>query len=1205
MPHTLLQQLTARKRLISLFFTFIVPFGMVVNRLIGEFNIHLEASKQEQIGLRYNNSLRHLLEQLIQHQYLSQLSQQQRSTLPSQVQQVQAQITAALQEMDRRDDSIWHQLGVSAEWEHLQTEWRRLRNNQSTLSPETNLQLHINLIENLLAIMAQVGDNSNLVRDPNPDSYYLIDTLTTKLPTIIASSSQTRTVATEIARRSAITVDDRVALISQAQAIETPMLLLNRGMQVAFKQNPAIALQLQPSLQTALSNNNQFIQSIRKVGSRSELPDLQQILLTADRAIVDQFRLYDTVIPELDRLLQQRIQHLSAQQQQVIGFGTLVLLTVSASFIALACTLARRHLAEQRLAVQYATTLALAESQTLDRAAPRVLQAICQTLQWDYAELWVVNPKTNLLQLVASWHQPTVDVDQFEAESRTLQFGKGDGLIGYIWSTDKPCWITDINQDNRLLQVETARAIGFRSAIGVPIQSGNQVLGGLTFFNRSLSHPEPQLIQMLTTVGTQLGQFIRRKQVEESLQGIAQGVSALTGEAFFESLVLRLTDMLDVDYAFVGKLIGDHPDRIQTVAVCFQHQIIDNFEYELIHNPCSSLQGQGDKCSLNCVKEWLPQKTSLRSLKVNSYIGTPLYDSNREPLGVLAVMTEGEIADQQLIESMLQIFASRAAAELERQQAEATLQEQEALLSTALKAARMGAWDWNVITNEGKWSLEVAAIFGHSSPPERLHYEDFVQQIYPDDRPLVEQAQFRSLYEGAEYDVEYRIVWEDGSIHWINSRGNVVRDASGNPLMLTGVTTDITQQKHAEAALKAAEERYRSIFENAADGIFQTTLDGRYLSANPALARIYRYDSPEELIAVLSGNLDRLLYVNPQRRAEFVHLMDTHGVITDFESQVYCRDGTIIWISENVRSVTDTQGQLLYYEGTVKDISDRKQAAEALFQAKEEAEAANQAKSQFLANMSHELRTPLNAIIGYSDMLQEDAADLGCLDIIPDLQKIYAAGRHLLDLINDILDISKIEAGRMNLYLESFSLTSLIADVQSIAQPLIEKKNNSFHVSVLENPGNLYADPTKLRQILFNLLSNAAKFTENGTISLSVEKETVTVAKDQPPSPDLPAAVSWICFRVADTGIGITELQMSKLFRPFSQADASTTRKYGGTGLGLAISRRFCQMMGGDIEVSSTPGQGSCFTVRLPLQPCDADQAILPIESPTKVATPT
>lgn len=237
----------------------------------------------------------------------------------------------------------------------------------------------------------------------------------------------------------------------------------------------------------------------------------------------------------------------------------------------------------------------------------------------------------------------------------------------------------------------------------------------------------------------------------------------------------------------------------------------------------------------------------------------------------------------------------------------------------------------------------------------------------------------------------------------------------------------------------------------------------------------------------------------------------------------------------------------------------------------EAAEAANQAKSSFLANMSHELRTPLNAIIGYSEMLQEDAEDLGEEGFVTDLKKINSAGKHLLALINDILDISKIEAGKMDIYLETFSVPDLIREVTDTIAPLIDKNHNTLKVEAGLTLGYMHADLTKVRQALFNLLSNASKFTEKGTIRLEAYRDE---AGQQP----------WIVFKVIDSGIGMTEEQTAKLFTAFTQADASTTRKYGGTGLGLAISKRFCQMMGGDIFVESAFGQGSTFTVRLPGQ---------------------
>jgi signal transduction histidine kinase/CheY-like chemotaxis protein len=261
--------------------------------------------------------------------------------------------------------------------------------------------------------------------------------------------------------------------------------------------------------------------------------------------------------------------------------------------------------------------------------------------------------------------------------------------------------------------------------------------------------------------------------------------------------------------------------------------------------------------------------------------------------------------------------------------------------------------------------------------------------------------------------------------------------------------------------------------------------------------------------------------------------------------------------------------------------------------AKEAAEQANRTKSAFLANMSHELRTPLNAIIGYSEMLQEEAEDLGQEDFVPDLKKIHGAGKHLLALINDILDLSKIESGKMELYLETFEIRALVKDVQSTIHPLVEKNGNVMEVRYAEDLETMHADVTRVRQVLFNLLSNASKFTEHGTITMEVLRE---------PTP----AGDFVLFSVTDTGIGLTTDQLSKLFQAFTQADASTSRKYGGTGLGLVISRRFCQMMGGDITVTSEHGKGSNFTVRLPVRVLDKKvPAVTPVPAkPAAVAAP-
>jgi PAS domain S-box-containing protein len=301
-----------------------------------------------------------------------------------------------------------------------------------------------------------------------------------------------------------------------------------------------------------------------------------------------------------------------------------------------------------------------------------------------------------------------------------------------------------------------------------------------------------------------------------------------------------------------------------------------------------------------------------------------------------------------------------------------------------------------------------------------------------------------------------------------------------------------------------SEATYRSIVEHAIEGIFQTTPDGHYLLANPALASIYGYSSVDELKGGVQ-QIARQLYVDPERREEFIGLMNEQDAVWGFESPIHRKDGSIIWISENVRVIRGPTGAVLYYEGTVEDITKRKRAEEELRRAKESAEEASRSKSQFLANMSHELRTPLNAIIGYSELLREEAEDIGQESFIDDLQKIEKAGKHLLELINGVLDIAKIEAGRMELHAETFDVAEMIREVAATVAPVVEKKGNRFELVDLEQLGTMHTDLTKVRQSLFNLLGNAGKFTENGVVELRGERLT----DDR---------TDWIHFHVRDTG---------------------------------------------------------------------------------------
>ncbi|WP_406660576.1 PAS domain S-box protein [Methanolobus sp. ZRKC3] len=461
-----------------------------------------------------------------------------------------------------------------------------------------------------------------------------------------------------------------------------------------------------------------------------------------------------------------------------------------------------------------------------------------------------------------------------------------------------------------------------------------------------------------------------------------------------------------------------------------------------------------------------------------------------------------------------------------------------------------------------KFVSENISQFGYSIDDfilNRILYEDI---IHPGDLVEYYTELQRCIEEGSnEFTKEYRILDSRGQVHWVNERSLIGSEKKGANYRYQGIVVNISEKKAAEKALQGSEEKFKKVFDNSNDAIYLLDLEGHFLEVNKVAHQQLGYTHDEMLEMKIQDTYTSYYTASFHERVAEI-CKNEHAIFEVVRSK---KDGSSLPI--------EMSASLLEYDGNKailvisRDIAERKKAEKMLLNAKMNAEAANKAKSEFLANMSHELRTPLNAIIGFSDLMLEETYGILNKEQKRHVQNVSHAGKHLLNIINDILDISKMEAGKMNLHYEDFFVYSALHEVTSIIAHMASKKNLKLTTAIKPLDIQINADRGKFKQILYNLISNAIKFTpEGGSIIVRTECKTDSVV-----------------VLVEDTGIGISKENIGKLFQPFTQLESSSTRQNGGTGLGLVLIKKFVEMHGGNVWVTSEPGIGSTFSFEIPV----------------------
>lgn len=473
--------------------------------------------------------------------------------------------------------------------------------------------------------------------------------------------------------------------------------------------------------------------------------------------------------------------------------------------------------------------------------------------------------------------------------------------------------------------------------------------------------------------------------------------------------------------------------------------------------------------------------------------------------------------------------------------------------------ANIGTWEWNIQTGDLYWTERIAPLFGYPEGNLETTYDNFLAAVHPDDRQSVIDAVNNSVEHDAPYDIEHRVVWPDGSVHWLLERGAVLRDSDGKPVQMLGVVSDIHDRKLAQKALQESQEKLSGLFKLSPLGIALTDIDGKYIQFNDAFQRICGY--PEDELRELDyWTLTPREY--QEQEAIQLESLKTTGRYGPYEKAYRQKNGNLIPIRLNGMIIKNENGESHIWS-IVEDITDSKMHSIELINAKEEAERANHAKSEFLSSMSHELRTPMNAILGFSQLMDFD--DKLSDDHKESVKEINKAGHHLLDLINEVLDLAKIESGKIDLSVEPVAICEVVNESITLIENIADKQDIHVTYSCLDNLA-VRADRTRFKQAIINLLSNAVKYNRyGGSVKLDTEKKG-----------------NRLRILITDTGMGISEDKYEELFQPFNRLNAENTN-IEGTGIGLSITQRIVEMMGGEIGVHSDIGVGSTFWIELPL----------------------
>jgi PAS domain S-box-containing protein len=658
----------------------------------------------------------------------------------------------------------------------------------------------------------------------------------------------------------------------------------------------------------------------------------------------------------------------------------------------------------------------------------------------------------------------------------------------------------------------------------------------------------------------------RERRAERAMSAFIAGTSKATGMALLHAATCSLAQALGVRHALIAEAC-ERPGTLRIVSLWSGSAHEAERCYDIEGEPCAQVLSQQPCCHASGLREKYPGSRLVAEFQAQSYIGHPLQAADGRSLGIVALYGVAELDQPELATSLLSMAASRISAEIERLESDKALLGSRERLELAVEGSQLALWDLNVATGEVFLSERWCSMMGEPAGVTHTSLAQLFGRVPLEDRAVVNRA-FRAALTGSApfYGVTHRVLRADGTVVWVRSHGKVSqRDANGRALRLVGTNADVTWEKTAEEEVARRERELRTISDNVPATIVRLDRDFRFLYAN----RRYAVTAGIDVDALAGKRLIDVLGEAQYREVEphFQRTLEGDMVTYDREVEI---GGQRRWLEVTVIPDVNAEWEVQGVFCIGLDVTERKEIERRMVEARMNAEAAARAKSDFLATMSHEIRTPMNGVLGLAGLLLDTELSAEQHGYV---ETLHRSATSLLDILNDILDMSKIEAGKLALEPIAFELATTVEDVAALWAPRAAAKSLELAVQIDPScPRCVIGDPGRIRQVLDNLLGNAIKFTERGHVLLRASAAGESAEDAQ------------VLFEVEDTGVGIASADCSRLFEPFSQADTSTTRRFGGTGLGLAICRRLVQLMNGEIGVESTQGRGSrfWFSARLP-----------------------